>query len=187
MTFRISVKSLTFLMFISSFLYSICVCPVFASAEATAIEIPKSARITVDGKMSEDEWKDALAQELRGGGQLKLNHDGEYLQIGLKDDKAGLSHVYLTDGKDIFVLHSSARLAIAVYQKEGEIWQPIQKFNWELMGQNSNSEATITYLTTNSWRQMWLPRQLLSVNTKSVSSFVRAKFFGWLQSLSAIR
>lgn len=117
----------------------------------STFEIPKGTTITVDGKMYEDEWKVALTQDLKGGGIIKFKHDGEYLQIGLKGDKAGLSHVYLTDGKDIFVLHSSASLGMAIYQKEGEVWQPIQKFEWELLGQSANSEASLNYLKTNSW------------------------------------
>ncbi len=115
------------------------------------IEVPKGSTITVDGKMNDDEWKDALTQDLKGGGQLKLKHDGEFLQIGLQGGKPGLSHVYLTDGKDIYVLHASAALGQAIYKKEGEAWQPAQKFNWGLRDQAANSEGSSTFLKTNNW------------------------------------
>lgn len=122
-----------------------------AFPQSQSLEVPKGTTITVDGKMNEDEWKDALTQDLKGGGQIRFKHDGEFLQIGLEGGKPGLSHIYLAEGKDIFVLHSSASLGMAIYQKEDEVWKPIQKFEWKLMGQSSNGEAGLTYLKTSSW------------------------------------
>lgn len=118
---------------------------------SSEIDVPKRAAITVDGKMNEDEWKDALTLDLKGGGQLKLSRNGEFLQIGIRGGKAGLSHVYLTDGKDVFVLHASAQLGMAVYRKEGEVWQPIQKFKWGLRDQAGNHPGSLAYLKTNGW------------------------------------
>ncbi len=122
-----------------------------AKSDSSITEVPRGSTVTIDGKMNEDEWKDALTQDLKNGGSIKLNHDGEFLQIGLNGGKSGLSHVYLTDGKDVFVLHASAALGMAVYRKEGEMWQPIQKFKWELRDQTANSEASSAYLKTNGW------------------------------------
>lgn len=119
--------------------------------ENLVIEIPKNKSITVDGKMNEEEWKDAWTQDLKNQGNIKISHDGECLQIGLNGEKNGLSHIYLTDGEDVFVLHASAALGMAVYRKEGEVWQPVQKFKWELRDQSTNTETSSAYFKTNGW------------------------------------
>lgn len=62
------------------------------------MEIPNGSSVTIDGKINEDEWKEALSQDLKNGGSVKLKHDGEFLQIGL------------LCGKDVFVFHASAAL-----------------------------------------------------------------------------
>lgn len=123
----------------------------FAFANVSIIEIPKTKPITVDGKMNVAEWNEALAQNFKNGGSLKLSHDGEFLQIGVQGGIAGLSHVYLMKGNDVYVLHASASLGMAVYHLEGEKWQPFQKFNWELRDQATNNEASSAYLKTNDW------------------------------------
>ena len=122
-----------------------------AKSDSSITEVPRGSTVTIDGKMNEDEWKDALTQDLKNGGSIKLKHDGEFLQIGLQGGKTGLSHVYLTDGKDVFVLHASAALGMAVYRKEGEVWNPTQKFKWELRDQSTNIEASSSYLKANGW------------------------------------
>jgi hypothetical protein len=40
---------------------------------------------------------------------------------------------------------------MAIYRKEGEVWNPTQKFKWELRDQATNSDASSTYLKTNGW------------------------------------
>jgi hypothetical protein len=122
---------------------------VFVSA--MEIEVPKGSTVTIDGKINEDEWKDAVSQDLKGSGQVKLKHDGEFLLVGLQGGKAGLSHVYLTDGKEVFVFHASAALGMVTYQKSGEVWNTTQKFKWELRDQSTNNEASSAYLKTNGW------------------------------------
>lgn len=127
--------------------------PIFSQQtdETSTVDVPKASPITVDGKVNEDEWKDSLTLDLKGGGQIKFKHEGEFLLIGVKGGKPGLSHVYLNDGKDIYVLHASGALGQAIYKKEGESWQPAQKFNWELRDQTANSEGSSNYLKTNKW------------------------------------
>ena len=48
-------------------------------AHAEALNIPKGTEITVDGKMGDGEWTDALQVDFIGGETLKIKQDGKYL------------------------------------------------------------------------------------------------------------
>ena len=38
----------------------------------TTITVPRGSDITIDGKLSAGEWDDALKQDLKGGGELRI-------------------------------------------------------------------------------------------------------------------
>jgi len=104
--------------------------------------------------LSEEEWKNALKQEFVGGGELRLQHDGDFLYVGMHRSKAGLGHLYVTDGDTIFVHHASAALGTATYLQQGELWQPQQTFAWELRERTLTPEAEAKrtiYLKSKGW------------------------------------
>src|SRR3977135_3966685 len=72
-------------------------------ASQESIQIPQGNAIVVDGKIGADEWKGSLVQKVAGGGELRLMHDGPHLLIGLKAPSDGLTHICVSDGKDIYV------------------------------------------------------------------------------------
>jgi hypothetical protein len=122
--------------------------------DPTTITVPRGSDITIDGKLSAGEWDDALKQELKGGGELRIKHDGTYLYLGLRGLKDGWSHVYLTDGQTIYVLHASAALGSVAYRQSGDAWQTEQKFNWELRDRTMSEQAVAAraaYLEKNGW------------------------------------
>lgn len=103
-----------------------------SQTEKTALRVPHANAVTIDGKLREEEWKAALKQTLVGGGELRLQHDGEFLYVGIQSSKPGWAHVYVIDNDTIFVHHASAALGTTTYRQTGESWQPRQKFVWTL-------------------------------------------------------
>ncbi|MEQ1891507.1 MAG: hypothetical protein ABL998_03100 [Planctomycetota bacterium] len=99
------------------------------TAESRPLAIPPGPPIELDGKLGEAEWQGALRQELTGGGELFLRHDGKLVYLGLRGPKPGWTHVYLGGEDEVRVLHASAALGTATYQKDDlGAWQPTRAF-----------------------------------------------------------
>lgn len=106
-------------------------------AESKPLLVPHGPPIELDGKLGETEWKGALRQELTGGGELLLRHDGKNVFLAVRSPKPGWTHVYLAFEDEVRVLHASAALGAAVYRKDDQdAWQPTQTFptrdDWKL-------------------------------------------------------
>jgi hypothetical protein len=68
--------------------------------------------------------------------------DGTNLYVGVTGLKDGWAHFYVSDDKEIHVLHASAALGKAVYKTSGVgLWQPVRGFDWSLR-QTDMSEET---------------------------------------------
>jgi len=121
---------------------------------AQPLQVPKANAVTIDGKVDKEEWKAALKQELIGGGELRLQHDGNFLYVGVHGISHGWCHVYVTDGDTIFVHHASAALGTTTYLQKGESWQPQKKFVWELRERTFTPQAEAVraaYLKSKGW------------------------------------
>jgi hypothetical protein len=129
--------------------------PFFSGAQGEPIRVPKGSSITLDGKLSAGEWADALPLNLTEGGKLLLKYDGAHLLVGMKGAKEGWGHLYVTDGKGVYVLHASAALGSVIYQQEqGHVWQPTNQFKWELRDRSLSEQAVAaraSYLENNGW------------------------------------
>ncbi len=126
----------------------------FSQTEAQVLQVPQANAASIDGKLGEDEWKNALKQELEGGGELRLQHDGNFLYIGVRGMSRGWCHVYVIDNDTVFAHHASAALGTATYLQKGELWQPQQKFVWELRERTFTPQAEATraaYLKSKGW------------------------------------
>jgi hypothetical protein len=125
-----------------------------AQTETQPLQIPKANAPAIDGKFGEDEWKNAFEQKLVGGGELRLQHDGNFLYVGVHGTSHGWCHVYVTAGDTIFVHHASAALGTATYLLKGEFWQPQQTFVWELRERTFTPQAEAAraaYLKSKGW------------------------------------
>lgn len=119
------------------------------------VHVPKGKPVILDGQISDEEWKGAYKEELVGGGEIRLLQDGSDLYVGVKGLKEGWSHVYVTTGESIHVLHASAALGEATYRQEKPgLWQPVKSFSWS-MRQRDQSEETArargAFFTSNGW------------------------------------
>ena len=93
---------------------------------------PPGESPVIDGHLNEAEWGTFDVQDVADGGAVKLRQDSQYLYIAIQSNIDTVSHVYLTDGKEIHVLHASASLGRAVYKPAGDHWQRTESFTWEV-------------------------------------------------------
>lgn len=113
----------------------------------------------LDGQISPGEWNDALHQEFTGGGELLLMHSDGYLYLAVRTNFATptdvVSAVCLAHGDQVSILHSSASLGTAIFERNSAQWQATQTFDWalnELSADPAEAERQRqTFLTENRW------------------------------------
>jgi hypothetical protein len=110
-----------------------------ATSEATAsgsggedvdVRVPQGQPVVVDGVMEPDEWADALVIEICEVASLHLKHADGYLCVGLSTQEPVVGNVLIQTGSQIRVMHSSAALGTAMYEREQAVWRRTQGFVW---------------------------------------------------------
>lgn len=96
--------------------------------------------IRIDGVISEGEWEGATEYELSPGGRMKLKQQQSTLYVAIQVDKKAWSHIYLSSGDTLMVLHASAALGQATYVKRADRWYPVQSFEWALREKDYNDD-----------------------------------------------
>ncbi len=77
------------------------------------------------------------------GSELLLMHSGDTLYLGIRSNDEGMivGNVFLVLGDEITILHSSAALGTAVYQRQNEIWEQSQAFTWRCRASDQSERA----------------------------------------------
>jgi hypothetical protein len=117
-----------------------------AETQNKAVQMPTGKLVVLDGQISDEEWRGAYKQQLSGGGEISFQKDGSSLYVGVRGLKEGWSHVCVTAGERVYVLHASAALAEAIYEKDpAGVWRPIQGFDPATFAlrQTDQSEETV--------------------------------------------
>lgn len=127
------------------------VAPTFARTGAEVADLPpvqQDSTVTVprgvatlDGTFSEGEWAGAYVGSLTGGGEVRLMHDGGYLYLGVRRREDLVVTVCLDRGDSVAVLHSSAALGSAVYQRGANGWDLTRRFSWSLRDSTTSTGA----------------------------------------------
>lgn len=125
----------------------------YSNIAGKQVEIPKPSKaINIDGVIGEQEWADALRQELTNGGELFLKGDNSHLYVGLRGLKQGWGHIYVWGADSVYILHASAALGTAIYRKgEAGKWNPVQNYSWSLRGASQSEEAREEFLRSHLW------------------------------------
>jgi dipeptidyl aminopeptidase/acylaminoacyl peptidase len=100
-----------------------------ATPDDLKLDVPLGNPATIDGTLSPAEWSGARTVELANG-ELLFMHDGTYMYLGIRSDVPGLGSICVDRGDTVAVLHSSASLGTAIYEKSGEDWQRTRDFTW---------------------------------------------------------
>ena len=128
------------------------------------LTIPRGTAVTIDGREEPGEWDDALSADLRGGQYIKLKTDGQYLYLSIKGEKGGISSVAIHTDDEVKILHASAGLITAVYNREGGHWNQTEEFRSErqapLRQENSTTARMAQKLELYRWCANILPRKV---------------------------
>jgi len=120
----------------------------FVSCECLAdappsISVPRGRPEAIDGTMSPGEWDSAGVKRFSDGSALLLMYSDGYLYLGIRASTPGMivGNVFVDHGDQIAILHSSAALGTAIYQKEKDSWRQSQRFDWRCRIPDSSEKA----------------------------------------------
>jgi hypothetical protein len=120
-----------------------------------SIIIPIGRDIKIDGILEDSEWSDAWQGNLVNGGEVLFKHNNLNFFIGIRGVEMGWSHICVATPNQVLILHSSAALGAAIYQRtDQEFANPVDRFKWE-MRDTTQSEVAVkaraSYLDKNNW------------------------------------
>ncbi len=107
------------------------------------IVVPSGNPPIINGTIAPGEWVDALVETFADGSELLLLSAGNYLYLGIRSNTPGMiaGNVFINHGDEISIMHSSAALGTAVYQKNEKSWHQIQDFTWRCRDTSSSEFA----------------------------------------------
>lgn len=70
--------------------------------------------------------------QLTGGGEVSISRDGPQLLVTVTGPRAGLASLCVGDDSRVRILHASAAVGEAIYEREGERWLRRFEFEWKL-------------------------------------------------------
>ena len=87
---------------------------------------------TIDGTHDPAEWDAATIETFADGSELLLMQADGYLYVGIQglDPEMILANLFIQSGDEIIIMHSSAALGTAIYQKNADSWQQTQDYTW---------------------------------------------------------
>ena len=117
---------------------------------------PQTSQPTIDGTLSPGEWDTAVVEYLSDGSELLLMQDNDNFYLGVRSVTPEMigANVFIADGEQVRILHTSAALGTAVYQQNTDIWQQTQAFHWQCRDTSSSDAAQaerVAYLQENHW------------------------------------
>lgn len=110
--------------------------------------------IRTDGVINTEEWKDARAVELANGSKLLMVTRENTLYVALSSPEKFWAHVYLSDGREVKVMHASAALDAIHYKQKGSRWFTDEEFQYELRDKQYNDDTERkmqAYFESNCW------------------------------------
>ncbi|HSR33740.1 MAG TPA: hypothetical protein VLY63_24500, partial [Anaerolineae bacterium] len=112
-------------------------------AVGQVVDVPLGLPPILDGVLEPGEWAGAYQGKLSDGGELFLMQDGEYLYVGIRASGkgSGVGSICIDRGEQVAILHSSAALGTAIYERQDTEWQQIQDFSWRCRDTGSSAAA----------------------------------------------
>jgi hypothetical protein len=112
-------------------------------APSTTPTIMERAIPVIDGTISPGEWQDARVEYFFEDSELFLMRSEDYWYIGIRADTRDLIvvNIFIARGEDINILHASAALGTASYQKEADKWLLTREFTWFCRDTSDSPEA----------------------------------------------
>jgi hypothetical protein len=110
---------------------------------------------TVDGRTDDVEWAGATTSEMTGGGRVRMLTRGEFVHIAVEGPRAGLASLCAAKGTTVRILHASAAIGEARYERGGDTWKQTAGFSFTLRDAPRGSRPTAAeiadYLRSAGW------------------------------------
>ena len=136
------------------------------AAKSADLKIPHAKSPTLDGKVGKAEW-DAAVKIEEMGGTLQLQHDGKAVHLLVRLPATQVTSAFLSIGKKVFVLHASARLGTAIYEKTAKGHRLKQGFRY--------AKASPKFEA----RDGWLASDRGVIDNKDLEFRIPFEFLGW--------
>lgn len=94
-----------------------------AQGTGSTVQVPRGGSITIDGRVDDDEWRNALRVEQPAGTVVRLLRDADHVYLGVTSERQGFVSLCLATNNDVHVLHASAALGAVTYRSSGDVWQ----------------------------------------------------------------
>ena len=126
------------------------------NAQASAsVQLPRGNPVTIDGRIDDAEWNNALRIEHPVGTVVRLIRDDAHLFVAITSDRPGFVSLCLARNDTIHVLHASAALGAVTYRPSGGTWSsPDSAFRYSMrnraLDENARRERA-AYLSDNGW------------------------------------
>ena len=107
------------------------------------VKIPNRNPPTLDGTISPDEWNDAKQELFSDGSELLIMHHEGYLYVGIRANTPGMivGNIFIDQEDWVSILHSSAALGTAIYEKRSDTWEQTQDFLWRCRSTSNSASA----------------------------------------------
>lgn len=117
--------------------------------------VAKGNPVSIDGTIGADEWREAKSVKV-GANEYLFQVDGEYLCVAVRGVKQAILTVAIESEKGVRVLHASASLGEARYEKEGEGYKRAAGFEWKCsdnskVAEDARSKEREEYLKEKGW------------------------------------
>jgi len=135
----------------TSTLASTVLVPATTSEEAGSVSVPKIAAPVIDGVLEFDEWDGAAVFPMSDGASISLMYSDGSLYLAVAGDEIGSVNVLIGSEDDVWILHSSAALGSALYEKGTERWELVHGFSWCCRSRRDD-EARLVLLEEEGWQ-----------------------------------
>jgi hypothetical protein len=111
--------------------------------ELLVIAVPEGKPIAIDGVFSPGEWDGAEIESFSDGSDLLLMYSEGYLYLGIRANTPEMvaGNVFIDRGDQIAILHVSAALGTALYERGEDGWYQTQEFAWRCRNTGYSDQA----------------------------------------------
>ena len=110
----------------------------------------------IDGRLDEEEWAAAKKAPMSDGGVVRLLPRGEALFIAVKGPARGLASLCVAKGNTVRILHASAAVGEANFERWGDMWMKRAGFEWGIRDSPSRGPTPVSAQTDWASRSGWL-------------------------------
>lgn len=126
------------------------------SNTVSQVELPVVDDPTIDGTITDQEWRNATVHHFKDGSEVYLMVSGGDLFLAIRAVGGGMiaGNVFLEEGDQISILHTSAALGTALYQKDGGQYRKIKDFSWCCRSKIDNEASRLVreeFFTEEGW------------------------------------